>query len=203
MARKLVLKLGEKEYAFDVVKLDRSKLYGWKEVKAFDPEGNECIRTDLDETGTFFIPKGGKAMALVDSAGNWINRSELKAVLPDGTEAQLFESSYSAPIELGKSVSREEFLNCSIDYVYMLNSEETPDDLVSTIAANDGIYTFEYRYRADYTGSAAFILESKGNLFLLTGKMMNFEFIGLEEAQEVDTESEDLSDDDDLDFDMF
>ncbi|MBU1218780.1 hypothetical protein KKF34_13955 [Myxococcota bacterium] len=202
MARKLVLKLGEKEYAFDVVKLDRSKLYGWKEVKAFDPEGNECIRTDLDETGTFFIPKGGKAMALADSAGRWINRSELKAVLPDGSEAQLLESSYSAPVELGKSVSQEEFLNCSIDYVYMLSAEETQEELLAAVSANDGIYTFDYRYRSDYSGSAAFILESKGNLFLLTGKLMNFEFIGLEEVADVEPEGEE-TDDDELDFDMF
>ncbi len=71
MAKELVFKLGENEFPFGIRKLDRKKLYGWKEVVAVDKDNNECIKATLDETGSFVIPKGGTALCTIDKDGNW------------------------------------------------------------------------------------------------------------------------------------
>jgi hypothetical protein len=202
MAKNLIFMCGDQQYAFDVTKLDRSKLYGWKEVKAFDPDGFECQKIDIDDSGTFMIPSGGKAIATLDSNGNWVNKSDLVAIDKDGLEAQLVESSYSVPVQLQDTVTWEEFLNHSIEYVYVLNSEQATDALVANVKGLDGIYTFRYNYRTDYEASPAFIVESKDTLYMLIGTKLDFQYVGLDESGDVVSNDDEISVDDEIDFGM-
>jgi hypothetical protein len=202
MAKNLIFKCGDQQYAFDVTKLDRSKLYGWKEVKAFDPDGYECQKIDIDESGTFMIPSGGKAIASLDSIGNWVNKSDLVAVDKDGFEAQLVESSYSAPIELQDTVTWEEFLDHSIEYVYVLTSEQSSDSMIANVKNLNGVYTFGYNYRTDYESSPAFIIESKDSLYMLIGTKLEFKYVGLDESVDVVSNDDEISVDDEIDFGM-
>lgn len=203
MAKPLVFNVNGVECAFDIAKLDRKKLYGWKSVVAFDSNGNECLKMDLDQTGSFIIPPGGKGLGIIDLQGNWVDKSQLIALLDDGSPAQLVPSSFETPVELKQTVTIEEFLDYNIDYVYVMDPVGSSQELLDLVKKTDGIYCFEFNYRTDYEGSTAFLVESKDKLYLLVGSKNEFEFIGLAEAAEINLEEESEGfDEDDLDFNM-
>ncbi|GHT60006.1 hypothetical protein FACS1894109_16980 [Spirochaetia bacterium] len=58
MAKCLNFSLGGVVHSATPVKVDRKKLYGWSETKAFDEEGHECMLASTDESGSVIIPKG-------------------------------------------------------------------------------------------------------------------------------------------------
>lgn len=201
MAKQLVFKL-DRDYPVSINKIDRKRLYGWKDIVAFDSNGEECIRADIDESGSFIIPKGGRALGTLDSKGNWVDKKNLTAVFPDGTPAPFFQSSFDAPIVLEKTVSIDEFLDHSIDTVYMLECGEVADNLIHQLKQTDRIYTFLFNYYAGYDPSHAFLIESKGNLFILAGYPCSFEFIGLDQPADADATEEEEEVSDELDFGM-
>lgn len=204
MAKELVFKLEEKEFSFGIRKLDRKKLYGWKEVVAVDKDNNECIKATLDESGSFVIPKGGIALGTVDSNSNWVESSAIRAVDEDGNEAEKILSSFDNPIDLIKKVPTETYLDYYIDTVYILESgEDTGNDLAGVVKGSGEIYQFVFNYRTDYQASDAFLIESNGTLFVLAGKKCEFEFLGLEEISDIAEVVEDDDEfSDDLDFSM-
>lgn len=202
MARQLTFQT-DKESHFSITKLDRKKVYGWKDVAAFDSDGEECVRADIDLSGSFIIPKGGKALGILDHEGRWVDRKQLKAAYKDGSLAVRMPSSFDQAIKLEKTVSIEEFLDHSIVSVYILQSEEGGEGLLKQIKRSAEIYTFDFNYRSSYDPSTAFLIESKGVLFMLVGYRSEFEFVTLEQAADFYVEDEDEDDfEDDWDFDM-
>jgi len=206
MAKQLIFQTGDKENPCDIVRLDRKKLYGWKEVVAIGPDGDECIRVDVDETGSFIIPKGGKALGNLSIDGRWVEKSDLKAVDSEGNPAKRIPSSFDNPIVLDQTVDIETYLDHLIDAVYIISpAEEIKESLIKQIRSADGIFTFPFNYRADYGSRAAFLIETKGNLYMLVGTPTGFEFIGMEQMADLNVaedEEEDFSLEDDLDFSM-
>jgi hypothetical protein len=172
-------------------------------VVAFDSNGEECVRADIDLSGSFIIPKGGKGLGVLDSEGQWVDRKQLKAVYKDGGAAVRMPSSFNQVIKLDKTVSIEEFLDYSIVSVYILQPEEAGEALLRQIKRAKDIYTFEFNYRSSYDSSSAFLIESRGVLFMLVGYRSEFEFVTLEQAADFFVEDEDEDDfEDDWDFDM-
>ena len=203
MAKPLVFHANGQEFAFDITKLDRRKLYGWKDITAFDDSDNECLRMELDETGSFIIPPGGKGLGVLDREGNWVDKNQLVALLTDGSPAPLIPSSFDAPVELNRMVTIEEFLDYNIENVYAMTPVNVGGGLADLVREAEGIYSFEFNYRADYEGSSAFLVESKDKLYMLVGSKTAFEYVGLEQTAEVNLEEEkEDSGDDELDFSM-
>jgi hypothetical protein len=197
MARELIFQLNSGQFPLSPTKIDRSKLYGWTEIKAMDSQNAECKTFYMDNSGTIMIPKGGVCYGIIDDNGKWVNKCDLQAVYNDGTPAQLIPSSFSNPITLDKKVSMEEYLDHSIDSIYELNGEIS--ELLKLIGKD--IYTFTYNYRDDYEGNPAFVMESKGKLYLLVGQKLDFDFIGIEQTGIVsEEETEEISDE--IDFSM-
>ena len=198
MARNLIFMLKGAEYSATPVKVDRRKLYGWTEFKALDDDGKECRMVNMDETGTLIIPKGGLGLGLLSPEGEWVERSSLKAVKSDGSDAERIPSSFSAPIELKNTVTAETFLDHRISFVYQL--DEAPEELLAAVEKD--IYSFTYSYRDSFKGDTAFIMAAEGTLFMLVGQKTEFEMLGLAQASVID--EDDLEDDeeesDDLDF---
>ncbi|MDR2972478.1 MAG: hypothetical protein LBU83_11210 [Bacteroidales bacterium] len=202
MAKEMAFTIGEKEYSAQPVKIDRKKLYGWSEIHAFDDDGNDCLMVSTDTSGTFIIPKGGIALGLVSSNGKWVQRSNLKTVKLDGSDAVLTTSSYNAVNVLDNKATDEDLLDCSITACYHM---KTSDDLIAAVGNN--IYKFEYCYRDSFETSPAFLLtaeiEEKKELFLMIGTQNIFDFIGLNEVSIAeDSEIEDEEDSDEIDFGM-
>jgi len=204
MAKEMAFAIGGKEFAAEPVKIDRKKLYGWSEIHAFDDDGNECMLVSTDASGTIIIPKGGIGLGILSQEGQWVERSRLKTIMADGSEAKLTSSSYSEVNLLTKKTTMEEFLDCSIGACYHMRNAGS--ELIDAIGSD--IYSFEYCYRDSYETSPAFLLVSEidgeKELFLLIGTQNNFDFIGLSELTAVaDDEEIDDEESDDIDFGMF
>ena len=203
MARNLIFKIKGAEFSAVPVKVDRSKLYGWTALKGLDDSGKECKIVNMDESGTLIIPKGGLGLGIITPEGEWAERSSLKAVMPDGSDAAQVPSSYSAPITLKKTADMETFLDHKITAVYQLSA---PDDFIN--AVGDNIFTFTYSFRDSFKGESAFIMTAQGAqqcaIFMLIGQEMKFEMLSLSQAQSIDDENsdEEEEDSDELDFSM-
>jgi hypothetical protein len=198
MARNLAFKLKNAEYTAVPAKVDRSKLYGWTALKALDDKGKECQMVNMDETGAVIIPKGGMAQGILSPEREWVERSSLKAVKADGSDAALVSSSYNAPIELKTKTDSDTFLDHNITAVYQL--DEADAKFVKEIGAD--IYAFDYCFRDSYKTDPAFIMAVDGTLFMLVGQKTEYKMIGLAQAESIDDENTDEEDDDQGDFDF-
>lgn len=201
MARQLTFILGKKEYAASPVKIDRRKLYGWTEVLALDDAGNPCEVVSTDDTGRYIIPRGGTAVGLLSPAGEWVERSELQVVTPEGRPVELRPSSFSSSIRLGSKATEEMLLDHEITDFYELT--EASADLAA--AVGDIIYTFDFCYTDGCEGNPAFLLASDDRVFLLVGQKLCFEMVGYEEPGFIDEDTDDEDDmmDGEVDFAMF
>ena len=203
MARSLVFSVGGREYSTEPVKIERKQLYGWSEIHAFDDAGRECSLVSTDATGTVIIPKDGIGLGFM-AEGRWVERSQLKTITSDGSEAPLVQSSYSRVNQLAEKVSDETFLDCAITGFYHLPGADA--DLVS--AVGDDIYRFDYCYLDSYETSPAFLMncpvDGKPALFMFVGVQCDFEFVSLGEVAVADEAGADEGDAaDDIDFGMF
>lgn len=200
MARQLTFRIKRKEYTVIPVKIDRKKLYGWTEIIALDEQGRTCNLVSTDDTGTLIIPKGGTALGMLSSDGKWVERTQLKTVRQDGSEAEIIPSSFSVVISLKQKVTDEEFLDYSITDFYQLDN--VPDDLLKAIA--DDIYTFDYTYLDSYETTPAFLMVSDATLFMLLGYKNRIDMLCLGECSVVDDDDDYIEvTDDDIDFSMF
>lgn len=200
MARQLTFRIKRKEYTVIPVKIDRKKLYGWTEIIALDEQGRTCNLVSTDDTGTLIIPKGGTALGMLSSDGKWVERTQLKTVRQDGSEAEIIPSSFSVVTYLKQKVTDEEFLDYSITDFYQLDN--VPDDLLKAIG--DDIYTFDYTYLDSYETTPAFLMVADTTLFMLLGYKNRFDMLCLGECSVVDDDDDYIEvTDDDIDFSMF
>ena len=105
-------------------------------------------------------------------------------------------------IELKEKATVEDVLEHNITAVYFLRGDESAKELVNAISQDNEIYTFIFNYRTDYEGDRAFILENSGSLFILAGKKIEYEYIGLGEAGVIDDEDSEEEDEIGFDFSM-
>ncbi|GHU69278.1 hypothetical protein FACS189450_01850 [Spirochaetia bacterium] len=199
MGKGLSFCVDSKDFYAEPKKIDRKKLYGWQEKVAYDESGGVCSLGYTDESGTLILPRGGVGLGILSPEGEWVERSNLKAVRLDGSLAERIPSSYSGKIILDKRISPEEFLNHSISAAYFLG-----EDNGFFSAVGSAIFSFPYIYRDGYETTAAFVLQSGGNLFMLLGTDNNFEMLTLNQVVDLDEEGEDETDEDEdeLDFSM-
>ena len=205
MGKGLVFSISGSEFPVGVAKLDRKQLYGSREKIALDDDGVECSLVSMSQCGTIIIPKGGTGLGFLSADGKWIDRNRMQTVTLDGQPAKLNPSSYSGVIALEKKATPEALLDCSIAALYRLDDA---GELIAVVG-ND-IYQFDYCYRDSYETTAAFILVSEQGgskaLFMLTGPMNEYPFIGFEEISVVEEngdDDEDEDNDDSIDFSMF
>ena len=76
MARAVKFNFGGNILESEIIKVDRTKLYGSSKKIVKDPKGNVCITSDLYE-GSKILPKGSISQVLIDDKGSFVKRSEL------------------------------------------------------------------------------------------------------------------------------
>ena len=202
MAKPLIFQIGSSEYSLEPLKLDRKKLYGWSEKIALDKNGEVCNTVSLYSEESMILPKGSTGLGSLSDDGRWVEKSDMHYVDADGNEAVLVPSSFGIPIVLEDKVSIETFLEHNITAVYSLQGEEDHPDFVKTIQNESKIYTFEFNYRADYEGDPAFVVENDGELFVLVGKKIEFEMIGLADEGVLDEITDEASQEEEDEFDF-
>jgi hypothetical protein len=199
MAKVLIFNLSGTEFPAASVKLERKKIYGWTETIATDKEGDICKAAYLSPDDSLIIPSGGLKQAVVDAAGNWMDKADLKAFSEDGTkELPVFPSSFDSPIELINKASIEDFLDNDWESVYLLVNP----DLAASVG-ND-IYKFEFSYRGGVNHNDGYLLNTPGGLFLFAGDRQEFPFLSLADETSIDDTEEPAEESiDELDFSMF
>ena len=204
MPRTLSFSLGGNQIDFEMHKVDRSRLYGFKELLVLDEDGEACELNTLAEDGKTLIGKGGTGIGYVDADGNWIEKSDLTAVDLEGNQIVPVPSSFSAPVELDTKADAEDLLNHNIRLIYRLASEDL-DAKLATELAEGAIFKFPYSFRGGLEADAGFLLHNEsGEIFFLVGDPSSVEYVGLQQAAPTATEAtgDDASTDDLMDFGM-
>ena len=93
-----------KQLAFQMHKVDRSKLYGYKELLVTDDTEQVCELATLADDGKTLVGKGGTGIAQLTADGKWTDKTKLKPVDLEGNEITPVPSSFAAPIELEEEV---------------------------------------------------------------------------------------------------
>jgi len=183
--------------SFTVTRIDRSKLYGSKKRIAVDVEGHECSTAALTRDGKYILPTGGMAILYLTDEGDVVERNQLQAIDPEGSNGDSEESSPNGAMELGPAVSADEVLEYTIINVYMLEPVSIPSELVAMLAS--GIIYCQVSSPVSHNAHQSFLLKNDLGYFLLLGRRTGFEYIGLDEADLSPLDNNDDGDDG-LDF---
>ena len=97
MAKVLQFMNGSTLYEAEPVKIERKKIYGYKEISALDSTGNECRQCYLDASGSILIPPGAVKLSSLDEEGNTIERSEMILVDANGNPPASFPRCRNLP----------------------------------------------------------------------------------------------------------
>lgn len=202
MARPLVFQLGEKSIALEMNKIDRSRLYGYKELEVVDDKGGRCELATLAEDGRTLVGRGSTALGWLDVDLNWCDKSQLKPVDLDGKEVTPVPSSFSAPIKLFETCSIDDYLQHNIRLVYAAESTDDLSDLKSELDRGT-IFTFSYSYRGGHEADTGFLLTNDaGEIMIAIGNPTNVNFIGLASPVAEAVNEEEIDDSEMMDFDM-
>lgn len=200
MGRKVSFKIQGDLLESEIVKVDRTKIYGSSEKIILDTNKEECVLSDLYE-GSIILPKGSVGQVLIDDSGNSVSRSELIGFNLQGEKVEKVPSIFSIENNC-KKVEIDDFISSSIKSIYQLNIDETQIESWKKYFLNDEVYLFEFNYREDYEGDDAFLISNEEGFFISVGKKNEFEFLELSNVSVEDT-NEDIEIEDDLDFSMF
>ena len=205
MAKPLVFQWCDRQFSFVMEKVDRSKLYGFKEAEVLDGQGQRCVLATLAQDGHTVIGKGGTGLGNLTVDGTWIEKPQLTPVDPAGQKLEPVPASFAAPVTLSEVVTVNEYLDCAVRAVYVLQS---PDDVGSLLdeLKRGTIFRFAYSYRGGLEPDTAFLLtNAEDKVFLAVGKPSKVEFLGLQQmAAVVEDEEQSLEDEDTdaMDFSM-
>lgn len=207
MARSLSFTINDATFDAEIIKVDRSHLYGTVVIETADMEGKRCNVATLAVDGKTLIPKGGTALGYINPEGEWVSRDQLKPVDLDGNAVDEVESSFDAPIVLEKKVDVDVFLDHSVRLVYRLNPETPfPEALLAELKSGI-LYQFGFSYRGGVGYDPAFILsDEEDNVWMMVTRENLVESVGLEQAavcygENLDEDSEE-SESTSIDFSM-
>ncbi len=202
MARPLQFSVAGREVSCAIEKLDRKKLDGWVEKKAFDKAGNECYFGSISADGKHIFGKDSFELGHQSDDGTWLERGQLQMVDMDDQPMEQREASFNQLIELEDTVSVDTYLMHVAKSVYHLAADAA---LLQQVRECDEIYCFPFNYNASYKPDSAFLIENQGELFMVVGQHSGFEFLGMQTPSSAVLSEDDADDDadDDIDFGMF
>jgi hypothetical protein len=178
MAKPITFNTGEKFFQAAINKVDRDKVYGYIEESISDANGEICLSGNLLDDGSTIILSGATALKTIDFNNNEVDKKSLKAVYMDGKDATLIPSSYDGEVKL-ELASADDLYNLEVTAVYQLDFENlsVAKKDVLTYFEGEKYYRFVFNYRADYEGADAIMLATENDVFVLTGRMLSFEYL--------------------------
>ena len=198
MAREIFLNLDKKKSSFEISKIDRKKLYGFKKRLFIDEKGKECSKANLEEeTGIVFV-NSDISSCYLDYKGNYLEKKDLEAINENGKKVEKQESTIGKEVNL-ESMSIEDALNLKVNSVYILEPKDFDKNLQSKLDKGE-IFSFPFNYYADFKLEDAIILKSEKEYFALIGRKTSCHWIG-ENSDDLPEEVEEFEEDD-LNFEM-
>ena len=176
MAREIFLKLDKKKSSFEISKIDRKKLYGFKKRLFLDDKGEECSKANLEEeTGIVFVNSDINSCYL-DHKGNYIEKSDLEAINENGKKVKKEDSTIGREVNLN-SITTEDALNLKVNSVYHLEPKEFDKNLKLKLD-NGEVFSFPFNYYADFKLEDGIILKSEKEYFALIGRKTSCHWVG-------------------------
>ena len=198
MPKPIVFSFEGSESTFGMNKVDRSRLYGYKEMEVLDDDGQPCELATLADDGRTLVGKGGMGIGYMTADGNWCDKDGLRPVDLEGDTITPVKSSFGAPIALTEQVTFDDYLDHSIRLVYQLELPENADkDPLITAIADGAIFKFSYSYRGGLEADSGFLLANDDkHLFMLIGNKTSIQYVGLQQAAapEIGEEPADVGD---------
>jgi hypothetical protein len=177
MAKNLTFVIDKQKFAAGITKVDRDKVYGFVDEVVSDKSGNACETGNLLDDGQTLILSGATALKTVDANNQEVDKKTLKTVYLDGKDATLIPSSYDGEIELVKG-DLDDLFNLEVTTVYQLTWEDAASKAsMLKLLEGGNVFQFVFNYRADYEGADALVLCSQNEIFVLTGRMLEFEYL--------------------------
>jgi hypothetical protein len=202
MSKPIKFEFNGAESVFEMHKVDRSRLYGYKQLEVLDDEDRPCELTTLASDGRTLIGKGGTGIGYLDADGNWCEKDQLQPVDLQGNAIAPVPSSFAAPIELVEEATTDQLLDHNIRLIYELEPATLADSLKTKLVAG-AVFMFPYSYRGGLEADTGFLLtNAHDDVFFLVGDESKIEFKGLQQPAVVVTGDGDAEDADLMDFDM-
>lgn len=198
MAKPLVFQWRDRQISFAMNKVDRAKLYGFKESEVLDEQGGRCDLATLAQDGQTVVGRGGTAFGTLTQDGMWIEKNQLTPVDPTGQKLQPVPSSYAAPVPLMETATADDYLDCAVRAIYQLESTDDVEPLLAELRTGT-IYRFAYSYRGGLEADQAFLLSNfEGKVFCAIGKPAKVEFLSLQQTAAA-VEEDEIADEEDVD----
>lgn len=202
MAKELAFSFQGEPSSFAISKIDRSKLYGYKEPEILDENESPCEFAVLADDGSTLIGGGDISMGYLTPDGLWTTKDQLTPVNIDGEKIEPVKSSFGSVIELETQTDIDEFLKHNIRLIYSLEPSTFSKRLKDALIEQK-IFKFPYSYRGGLQADSAFLLQgADGNFYLLVGDELEIDFIGLKQVAASVQEEDDAEESDFMDFDM-
>jgi hypothetical protein len=201
MAKNLTFSINKTNYSAGITKVDRDKVYGFVEEQVLDKNGNLCSTGALLDDGQTLVLTGATAMKTVTDNNEEVDKKALKAVYMDGKDAILVPSSYEGTIDLAKATI-DDLFNLEVNSIYQLTWEDaSAKSSMLKELENGNLFSFVFNYRADYEGADAILLSAQNEVFILTGRILEFEYLENKTAAPI-VELESAEQEEEVDFGM-
>ena len=200
MAREIVVKSNNGRVSrFQFQKIERSKLYGKRRRIPLDPNNEPCTRAQLAADGSILLRAGMLAQGYFQDDGKWIKQSQLQGMDGAGRPVEKEASTLGVEQEL-EAATPEDLLDLDVTAIYALEKEDVDTELAKSLDAGD-IYRFRFNYRADYHSEIGYLIANGSGIYCIAGNPIVAGWSEL--GQMIETEFEEDTMDDDLDFEMF
>lgn len=200
MAKNLTFVIDQQKFAAGIAKVDRDKVYGFVEEVVSDKDGNVCSTANILNDGQTLILSGATAMKTVDANFVEVDKKTLKTIYLDGKDAVLIPSSYDAEIIL-KEAHLDDLFNLEVSTVYQLTWEDaTSKSAMLKLLENGKLFQFVFNYRADYEGADAIVISALEEVFVLTGRLLLFDYLENKTAAPITVEEDEVEEE--IDFGM-
>ncbi len=199
MVKPLILSKDKKDSIFQIKKIERKKLYGYRKRIAIDENNEECKRASLTEDGQILIKTGMTSQGWFVDGGKQIESNEIGAIDENNNELSLIPSTLGINQNLKGPISPTELLDLSITTVYSILPDEISKDLENSLDEGE-IWKCNFNFRADYRMENSYILKNENGYFAIVGIPNEVKMLSPNAAP---PEDEDEDEDNELDFEMF
>ena len=197
MAKPVILTSGNKQYSFDVTRIDRAKLYGVRKRQPLDAVGQPCTKASLTLDGANLLLSGMTAQGYFNSEGSPISRQEMVGLDTHGNVVEQIPSTLGSPQKLEGPVSASEVLDLDVESFFYLEPLEIEEGLLTELKSG-AVYKFSFNYSAGLEMETAYLVANDDGVFAIVGTAAPGEWVE-EAAVYVPVDGED-SDVEDLDF---
>jgi hypothetical protein len=198
MAKPIIVLADGAEASFDIVKIDRSKIYGSRKRVATDAQGNPCVRASLLADGSELLLPGMTAQGYFTETGKPVSRQEMVGLDENGNVVETQPSTLGVAQALEGPVDPAEVLGLDLDSVFYLEAVAGADGIGARLKGGD-VFKFAFNYSAGLETGTAYLVGNDEGYFALAGARAAPEWV--EEAAVFFAEESVTEDAGDLDFD--